>query len=150
MSPEIIKILITAILLLHGIAFGRAAITLLIVAIGHRAGDWIPMRSWLFPSLSTRVASLIALFFWLPSAIGFLAAAWSFWSTSLSFGSWRQLAIVSAIISTLGIALFSGIWPGAPSRRLSSIDTIIALVVNLAIFVCLLWIQWPPLAMFGK
>lgn len=150
MSPEIIKILITAILLLHGIAFGRASITLLIVAAGRRSGDWIPMRSWLFPSISMRAASGIAFFFWFLSAVGFLAASWSFWSSLTSFGSWRQLAIVSAVISTLGIALFSGIWPGAPSRRLSSIDTIIALVVNLAIFVCLLLLQWPPTAMFGK
>ncbi|MBE2240570.1 MAG: hypothetical protein IAE81_22475 [Caldilineaceae bacterium] len=55
--------------------------------------------------------------------------------------TWQQLAAAAAAISTLGIVLFSGIWPGAPNRKLSKIDTIIALVINAAILV-LLVVGW--------
>jgi hypothetical protein len=150
MSPQTIKILITATLLLHGIAHGRAFFTLGVVAAGGRGDSWIPVRSWLFPSFTLKAAAGIASVFWFLSTVGFIAAAMSFWGFVLSGEYWRQLSIVSAIISTLGIALFSGTWPGAPDKRLSTLDTIIALAVNLAVFVALLWLQWPPYEMFGK
>jgi hypothetical protein len=64
-------------------------------------------------------------------------AAISIWD-SLPIGvPWQQLAAAAAAISTLGIVLFSGIWPGAPNRKLSKTDTIIALVINAAILVML-------------
>jgi hypothetical protein len=150
MSSETIKIIITAVLLLHGVAHARASVTLLVVAAGLRTGAWIPVRSWLFPSLSQRAAAAVASLFYIPSAVGFLAAALSFWGIIVPGDLWRQLTVAAAVISTLGIALFSGIWPGAPDKRLSTIDTVIALVVNLVVFVTILWMQWPPYEMFGK
>jgi hypothetical protein len=150
MSPQTIRIIVTAVLFLHGVAHGRAFLALLAQAAGFGAAPILPVRSWLIPSLSMRAAGIIASIFWLLSTIGFIAAALSFWGTLLSGGDWRQLAVISAIISTVGIALFSGIWPGAPSRRLSNLDTVIALVVNLAVFVALLGMQWPPYDMFSR
>ena len=150
MSPQTIKILITAVLLLHGIAHGRAFVTLVMVAAGRSSNEWVPMRSWLLPSLSERAAAGIAGIFWLLSTIGFVAAALSFWGAILPDAPWRQLAIASAIISTVGTALFSGIWPGAPNQRLSSLDTAISLAVNLGVIIALVWMQWPPVEMFGK
>jgi len=148
MSPQTIKIIITAVLFLHGLAHGNAFLALLRQAGG--SAPALPIRSWLLPSLSKRAAAIIASIFWLLSTVGFIAAALSFWGALFAGSDWRQLAILSAIISTAGIALFSGIWPGAPSRRLSNLDTAIALVVNLAVFVALLWMRWPPYDMFGK
>jgi hypothetical protein len=150
MSPQIIKLLITAVLLLHGIAHLRASVALLIVAAGQGTGRWIPVRSWLLPSLNPRTAALLAALFWIPSALGFLASAAAFWGLVVPGEFWRQLAVAAAVISTLGIILFSGIWPGAPEKRLSTLDTVIALAVNLAVFVTLLWMGWPPYEMFGK
>jgi hypothetical protein len=148
MSPQTIKFIITAVLFLHGLAHGNAFLALLRQAGG--STPVLPIRSWLIPSLSSRAAAIIGGIFWLLSTIGFIAAALSFWGALLAGLDWRQIAILSAIISTAGIALFSGIWPGAPSRRLSNLDTVIALVVNFAVFVMLLWMQWPPYDMFGK
>jgi len=65
-------------------------------------------------------------------------------------GPWRQLSIASSAVSTLGVVLFGGVWPGAPSRRLSILDVAIALFMNVVILVLLLAIGWPPQAMFGK
>jgi len=148
MSPQTIKFIITAVLILHGLAHGNATLALLRQAGG--STPILPVRSWLFRSLSSRTAAVIAGVFWLLSTVGFIAAALSFWGTLFAGIDWRQMAIVSAVISTAGIALFSGIWPGAPSRRLSNLDTVIALVVNIAVFVALLWMHWPPYDMFGK
>jgi len=150
MSPQTIKIIIAATLLLHGLAHGRAFLALLATAAGVDTSSTLPVRSWLFPALSLRAAAVIASMFWLLSTVGFIASALSFWGTFVPGGVWRQLAVVSAIISTVGIALFSGIWPGAPSRKLSTVDTIIALVINLAVLVALLWMQWPPQALFNN
>lgn len=150
MSPQTIKIIIAIVLLLHGLAHGRALLVLLAEVLGIPTSRSLPVRSWLFPSLGQRATNLIASLFWLLSTIGFIGASMSFWGILVPGELWRQLAIVSSIISTLGIAIFSGIWPGAPDRRLSTIDTVIALVVNAAILVALLWLQWPPYDMFGK
>ncbi len=150
MSPELIRILITAALLLHGVAHGRAFLALIVDAVRSGSRTALPVRLWLLPSLSLRSAALLASPFWLLSTIGFSLASLSFWGILEGAELWRQLSIASSIISILGIALFSGIWPGAPSRKFSALDTAIALVMNMAILVLLLWIKWPPEAVFGK
>jgi hypothetical protein len=150
MSPQTIKIIITAVLLLHGVAHGRAFIALIGQAAGNNPPPVLPVRSWLLPKLSMEAAGMIALFFWLLATIGFIASAFSFWGTLFAQLDWRLLAILSAVISTAGTILFSGIWPGAPNRKLSTIDTVISLVVNVAVLIVLLGLNWPPYEMFGK
>lgn len=143
MFSEIIKILITGILFLQGLTHGVAFFALIKDATRSEGQPSVPVRSWLLPSLAPRAAAWIASIFWLLATIGFIAAALSFWETLLPDDAWRQLAGASTLISTLGIALFSGIWPGAPSRRLSNIDTAAALAINAVILVLLL-AGWPP------
>ena len=150
MSDQTIQFLIVAVLLLHGIAFARATGTLLVQWRSRSNSGWLPLRFWLYPSLSAPATAALAFFFWLLSTIGFIGAAMAFWEILIPGELWRQLAIGGAIISTIGIILFSGIWPGAPTKRMSQLDTVIALVVNVAILVCLLWLEWPPVSMFGK
>jgi hypothetical protein len=150
MSPDTIKIIITAVLLLQGVAHGRAFFCLAATAGGGGSKTWIPVRSWLFPKASKKTAAAIAAVFWGLATLGFIAAGLGFWGLILPGAYWRQLALLSAILSTLGTLIFSAIWPGAPDTRLSTVDTIISLVVNLAVIVALLVMQWPPLSMFGK
>lgn len=150
MSPEIIKIIITAVLFLQGVAHGKAFIALIAQAAGTGSPPILPVRSWLLPKLSMEAAGMIACFFWLLATAGFIVAALSFWGTLFTGVDWRQIAIISAIISTIGTILFSGIWPGAPSRKLSTLDTVISLVVNIAVFILLVGMNWPPYEMFGK
>ena len=150
MSPQIIEFVITAVLLLHGVAHARAFSCLAQTAGGGGSKIWIPVHSWLFPKASKKTAAAIAAVFWLLATVGFIAAAMGFWGFILPGAYWRQIALVSAVISTLGTILFSGIWPGAPDKRLSTADTIISLVVNAAVLVALLVLQWPPVTMFGK
>jgi hypothetical protein len=135
---------------LHGVAHGRAFFCLAATAGGGGSKIWLPVRTWLFPKASKQSAAAVAAVFWLLATVGFVAAALGFWGFILPGAYWRQLAVVSAIVSTLGTILFSGIWPGAPSKSLSTADTAISLVVNVAIFVALLVLQWPPVDMFAK
>jgi hypothetical protein len=148
MSPQIIRIIITAVLLLHGIAHGRALVALIAYATGANPSPRLPIRSWLFPGLPLRTAAIIASIFWLLATLGFIAAGLSFWGVMFPPAAWRQLAILSAVISTLGILLFSATWPGASTRKESTLDVLIALLVNLAVFVALLGLHWPPLSLF--
>ncbi len=148
MFPEIIKLLITGILFLQGFAHGVAFYALTKDARSERPPS-VPVRSWLLPSLAPKTAALIAIPFWLLSTVGFVTIALAFWQADMPAEQWTQIAAGSAIISTLGIALFSGIWPGAPNRRLSTIDTAIALVINAALLVLLL-VGWLPGTLFGN
>jgi hypothetical protein len=50
----------------------------------------------------------VASIFWVVSLVGLAAAALSFWGILVPVDAWRQLAIVSSIVSTLGIVLFLG------------------------------------------
>jgi hypothetical protein len=143
MSDETIKILVAAVLFLHGVAHGRAFIALLYQLMGSLPASWLPVRFWLVPSMKPKSVAGAASIFWLLSTLGFVAAALSFWGFLLPPDIWSQLAVAAAVISTLGIFLVSGIWPGAPNRKLALFDTIIALVVNVAILVARLWLHWP-------
>lgn len=136
----IVEMFVTGMLAIQAFSHGVAFFALLRDARSD-VKPALPVRSWLLPALSHRAAAWIACIFWLLATLGFVAAAISIWD-SLPIGvPWQQLAAAAATISTLGIVLFSGIWPGAPNRKLSKIDTIIALVINAAILV-LLVVGW--------
>ena len=144
----IVKILITGTLFLQAFSHGVAFFALIRDARSE-VRPALPVRSWLLPSLAPRTAAWIASLFWLLATFGFFATALSFWGALLPEDTWRQLAAASAVISSLGIALFSGIWPGAPNRRISNIDTAIALAINAAVLVTLL-VGWLPGTMFSS
>jgi hypothetical protein len=143
MSEQTIQTIIAIVLLLHGLAHGKAFFSLLADAFRTGKGNTLPVRTWIFPSLSIRVVSLAASVFYLIATIGFLATAWLVWSSGLTGETWRQIAIGAAIISTLGSLIFSGIWPGAPTERMSNLDTVISLALNAIILVALAWLNWP-------
>jgi len=142
MPPQTIKLLIAGLLFLHGIAHLGALAALLVNRAGSDTDGWLPARSWLSPSLAPGAATTVALTFWVLSAIGFVAAALSFWGLLIPGDLWRQLAVASSIVSATGIALFLGTWP--------VFNTTAALGVNIAVLVALVWLHWPPIEMFAK
>ncbi len=142
MSPQTIAILITGVLLVHGLGHGGAIGALLYIDRGATGGKWLPARSWLFPNLPPRSAKIIAITFWALSLLGFIAAALSFWGILFPVNLWRSLALVFAFVSLFGISLFWGIWP--------MFNTLAAQLVNLTVIITQLWLHWPPLTMFGK
>lgn len=148
LSPTLIRIGITGALALHAIAHANALAALLRQALGK--APQLPARMWPLPNLDAGGAAIIGVSLWLVATAAFALAALSFWGVAVPGPSWRQLAIGGAIASAVGIALFFGTWPGAPSVCYSLLDIGVALAMNLAIFGALLWLHWPPQPMFGK
>ena len=144
MATQTIRLVIAALLLLHGLGhFGAlAAIAFNWSERGTSTGAWLPARSWVLPSLSPQAAKVIASTFWVLAGVGFVAAAASFWGIVIPGEAWRMLALASSLVSLLGIMAFIGTWP--------AFNTIAAIAVNIAVLVTQLLLHWPPQVMFGK
>lgn len=136
MPDEIVELVIAGALLAHGIGHGGALGALIWIGRSPRTdtGGWRAARSWLLPSLSAPAATTVACTFWTVALLGFVATALSFWGVLVPGEVWRPLAVASAIISTLGIALFFGTWPRVNTVAALGMD-IVAVLVALA---------WPP------
>jgi hypothetical protein len=96
----------------------------------------------LFPTLAPAGGTIVAGTLWVLSAIGFVAAAFSFWGLLVPGDLWRQLAVASSVVSGSGILLFLGTWP--------VFNTSAALGVNIGVLVALLWLHWPPVELLGR
>jgi len=142
MPAQTVKLLIAGLLFLHGIAHLGALAALLVNRAGGHTDGWLPARSWLSSSLTQGAATNVAIAFWVLSAVGFVAAALSFWGLLIPGHLWRQLAIASSIVSATGIVLFLGTWP--------AFNTTAALGINIAVLVALVWLHWPPFEMFAR
>ncbi len=129
------QLILAGVLLIQAVSHGVATNALIKDARDTERRPPVPVRTWLLPSLSLRVSAAIALVFWLLATVGFIAAAMSVSVPLLLTVAWQPLAIAASLVSTLGILLFSGIWPGAPNRKLAKIDTVIALILNAVILV---------------
>jgi hypothetical protein len=136
MSDQAVRVVWFGMLLLHGLGHGGALAALVWLAFrpGTVTGAWTSARSWLVPSLAPGTATFVASGFWIASLVGFVAAALLFW-----FGSgdaWQSIAVVSAVVSTVGIVLFFGTWP--------MFNTLAALAVNAIVLGALLVVHWTP------
>jgi hypothetical protein len=134
MPDPTLKLVIFAALLLHGISHVGALGALIWIRYspGPNTGGWLPARSSLFPLLSPSTASTVASIFWIVSLLGFVLVALSFWGILIPGDMWRPLAVVSAVVSIIGIALFFGTWPAFNTAAALGMDVV-------AVLVALLW-----------
>jgi len=79
---------------------------------------------------------------WIVALAGFVIAALSFWGILIPTEVWQPLAVGTALVSLAGIVLFWGTWP--------AFNTVAALGVNVAVLVAVLWLHWPPEALFTR
>ena len=136
MSDEMLHWAVGGVLLLHGMAHAGAIGSLWWVGSGRaiNTGGWTIARSWLVPSLTTHMATRLAVAFWIASLVGFVLAALAFLGLVLPMTAWPALGVASAAISTIGIVAFFGTWP--------MFNTIAALAVNAGVLVAALS-GWP-------
>jgi hypothetical protein len=149
MSPNVLKVIIAGALLLHGIAHGIALAATVAQALSGPPSSRPPVRTWLSGTLNPRSTAIVGLPFWGVSTICFLAACAAFWGL-IAPTMWRQLAVLGAAISTLGIALFPATWPGSPDPKRSLLNSAIALGFNIVILASQLWLRWPPSDLFQR
>jgi hypothetical protein len=150
MTSEIIRILIAGSLVLHAIAHALALFALLAESLASGRPVERFFRSWLITRLTPQVAALVGSILWAASTAGFLVAAAGFWGLLATGAAWRQVAVASSSLSILGLLVRGGAWPGSPNLRRSALNTLVALTMNLAILAVLIWLRWPPPAMFGR
>jgi hypothetical protein len=150
MNADTIRVVITVVLFLHGLAHLVALVALLLLLAGLRTPSGPAPRIWALPGKSTRSAAMVGAVLWGTATAGFLAAAAAFWGLALQASAWRSLAVGASLISLLGIAAFSGTWPGSPSRNRSLLNTAIATLTDIAIVAVLLGLHWPPVELFAR
>jgi hypothetical protein len=150
MSWETLKLIIAGSLFLHAIAHVIALFALLAESLGGSRVAQATSRSWLLPRLAPQAVAVVGSVLWAASTTGFLVAAAGFWGLLAAGATWRSVAIASAGVSILGIALRAGTWPGSPSVRRSALNTLVAMTMNVAILVALALLRWPPMAIFGR
>jgi hypothetical protein len=144
MSDQMVKLIITGALAVHGLGHGGAVAALAWIGVrpGTDTGGWHAAQSWLLPGLSAGTAASVASVIWIASLVGFVAAALGFSGILVPGEAWRPLAAITAVVSMVGIVLFIGTWP--------AFNTVAALGMNVAVLVALLGMRWPPETMFGK
>jgi hypothetical protein len=148
MSVPVVRIGIAGALGLHAIAHTIALAALLRQALGP-APD-VAARSWLFPDATPSIAAAVAIPFWLVAAVAFVLAAVSFWGVRVPFDGWRRFAVVGAVASITGVAIFLGTWPGSPDAFYSLLNDGVALAMNAVVLGSQLWLHWPSPAVFGR
>jgi hypothetical protein len=126
----------------HGVAHAVASFHLVGQIGGRVKADALPVGSWLLPNLRPRGAAALALAFWLPASVGFLLSVLPMLDIALASWPWQSIIVASAVLSTLGIAVFTGIWPGGEAR-LRSLHVGLAMSMNILILVTQLFLGWP-------
>lgn len=96
-------------------------------------------HSWLLTrlGLGERVLRRLGTVLWIAAMAGFVLAGLGVFGIPLLKHVWRPVAAVSSVVSFLLIGFF---WHRS---------FVFALLINAAIFVALVWAQWPSVAMIG-
>jgi len=126
------RIVIALVLLAHGIGHSLG----LFPAFGlAKTKQWTD-HSWLLTDfIGESAARWFGVILWLAAMLGFIGAALGFYGILIP-QEWRSLAIASAIVSLVGIALY---WNAFQSLT----NKIGAIAIDLIILVALLWAHWP-------
>ncbi|MBN1991412.1 MAG: hypothetical protein JW953_01820 [Anaerolineae bacterium] len=148
MSPTILRILIAGVLAFHGVGHAMGIIPALQLPFfegqtGAWAKNW-SSRSWLLtPLLGEATSRFLSIILFAVPLIGFIAAALGLMGWLVPYEWWRLLAIVSAVISLVALALF---WKAFIYLFPHKVG---AIAVNVAVLVCLFWANWPSEADIG-
>ena len=134
MSGGTWRMILTLVILAHGIGHVLfLAPCLGLTQWGQSAQSWLLTRA--LGDLPTRV---IGSLLWLVVIVGFMAAGVGLLG---QHAWWRTLAVASAGVSLLALALFVS---GGNTQAIVS-----AAVMDIAILVALLWIHWPTVDLVG-
>jgi hypothetical protein len=125
--------IIAIVFFVHGIGH----IMCIMPALGMNVSPTWNSNSWLLTDmLGQRVTNGLAVIIWMLAVIGFLLAALALPGWGVPHEWWRPLAVVSAVISLVGIVLF---W----NAFVTWFNKAGAISVDLAVLIGLLVMQWP-------
>jgi len=125
--------LIAIVFFIHGIGH----IMCILPALGLDASPTWNSYSWLLTNLiGQKAANVVGIIIWLAAIVGFLLVALALLGWGVPYVWWRPLAVVSAVISLIGVILF---W----NAFASWFNKAGAITVDLAVLVGLLVLHWP-------
>ena len=148
MSSTTLRILIAGVLSFHGIGHLMGVIPgLRLIKVTESSPSWLKgwtSRSWLLSSLlGDTAASILCIILFLAASASAIGAALGLLGWLVPHEQWRTLAIVSAVISLVAVALY---WN---ALMLFFPHKVGALSVDIATLVCLLGVNWPTETAFG-
>lgn len=140
MSPTAIRIIIALVLFIHGVGHIMA----LLPAFRIASTETWHARSWLLNRFISESASRVLLVILFGAALlGFVGAALGLLGWLVPHDAWRTLSVTSAVISLVAIVLYWNAFVALFPNKLG------ALAVNIAVLVCLLFLNWPSEADIG-
>lgn len=140
MSPTLVRIIIAFVLFIHGVGHVMAFFP----AFGISSTETWHARSWLLTRFIGESSSRVILVILFGAALlGFVGAALAIMGWLIPYDAWRTLSIVSAVISLAAIALYWNAFVALFPNKIG------ALAVDIAVLVCLLFLNWPTDADIG-
>lgn len=134
MSGMTLRIIIAGLLFVHGIGHVMGILPALQMADvkGWNSHSWL-----LTPILGETVSRILSIVLFGAAIVGFVASALALLGWLVPHDWWRTLAIVFAVVSILTIVLYWNAFVAFFPNKVG------ALGVDIAILVCLLWLNWP-------
>ena len=124
---------IAIVFVIHGIGH----VMCLLPALGLDASPTWNSDSWLLTGIIGQpAANVVSIVIWLAAIIGFLLAALALMGWGVPHEWWRPLAVVSAVISLIGVFLFRNAFAAWFNKAG-------AITVDLAVLIGLLLLHWP-------
>jgi small-conductance mechanosensitive channel len=149
MSSTTLRIIVTIVLFVHGIGHAMGIIPALgVLNVGNESSpsglrNW-SSHSWLLTKLlGDTAARIVSIVLFGAALVGFIGAALGLLGWLVPHELWRTLAIASAVISLVTIALY---WK---ALILFFPHKVCCTGADVATLVCLLWMQWPSEASLG-
>lgn len=135
MSAQALRVLWVIVLVFHGVghALGVLPAFGLTLSRTHAAGSWI-----LADSSGVAGGRQVGYVLWVVTLVGSIAAGLALLGWLIPQSWWQGLAIVSAALSMMMVVFY---WWGLPFMFPHKLG---AIAVNVGVFVCLLWLRWPP------
>ena len=148
MSGTTLRLIIAGVICFHGIGHLMGVIPALrLIPINDSSPDWLKgwsSRSWLLTNLlGNSVANVICAILFAAGFIGFIGTGLSLLGWLVPHAWWRSLAVVTAVLSLVTLALYwNGLMLFFPHKAG-------AISVDVATLVCLLWANWPTETAIG-
>lgn len=140
MAGTTLRIIVAAVLFIHGIGHIMGVMPALRLV---DVNGW-NSRSWLLtPILGEAASRILGIVLFLVALLGFVASALALLGWLVPHEWWRTLAVVSAVVSIVTIVLFWNAFVSFFPNKVGAIG------VDIAVLVCLLWLNWPTEAAVG-